>query len=54
MKNIILPKKHSTGNDGMKSNRKAVKSFQFYIELYRVVGCEVGCASAFRKLGLNS
>jgi len=51
---IIIAPVYATQTNSWNDISKAVKSFELYIELYRRVGCEVGCASAFRKLGLNS
>jgi len=51
---IIIAPVYATQTNSWNDISKAVKSFEFYIEIYRVLGYEVGCASAFRKLGLNS
>jgi len=51
---IIIAAVYTTQTKSCNDIRKAVKFFEFDIELYRVVGCEVSCASTFRELGLNS
>jgi len=51
---IIIAPVYTTQKNSLNDIRKAVKFFKFDIELYRVVGCEVGCDSTFRALGLNS
>jgi len=51
---IIIAPVYTTQTNSWNDTSKAVKFFEFDKELYRVVGCEVGCASAFRALGLNS
>jgi len=51
---IIITPVYTTQTNSWNDISKAVKFFEFDIELYRVVGCEVGCASTFRALGLNS
>jgi len=51
---IIIAPVYTTQTNSWNDISKAVKFFEFDIELYRLVGCEVGCASTFRTLGLNS
>jgi len=49
---IIIAPVYTTQTNSWNDISKAVKFFEFDIELYRVVGCEVGCASTFHTLGL--
>jgi len=55
---IIIAPVYTKQTNSWNNISKAVKFFEFDIELYRVVGCEVGCevgcASTFHALGLNS
>jgi len=45
---IIIAPVYTTQTNSWNDISKAVKFFEFDIELYRLVGCEVGCASTFR------